>query len=318
MIKENNQSPTSFETDLEATTIPSNYETCEKMATNIAKSIHSKLRDKEELGKRCQIEYPDVERYQLNDVVLVLGLNPSFDEKTKIWEPRNLFGYVPEYDETEDDSPIRQKIPIKLVYPRYFKIFIEEFMKMNYNPLWFNKKYLEDLLAQYKNDNPTYNEIESFDEIIEYVSRFGKRDKKKYVVFADLIQYANTNSKDIKPYIKRENEKKEYREIADYIEYLIKFLKPKLVLSANAAVSDFLMDLYYKGINDRPALSSFDLFDTQFFTASMLSGGVMDKYSQVRLFREIKSFLDELNASEEIGMINRIKFKQSNFLNNNV
>ena len=137
-------------------------------------------------------------------------------------------------------------------------------------------------------------------------------------MFADLIQYANTNSKDIKPYIKRENEKKEYREIADYIEYLIKFLKPKLVLSANAAVSDFLMDLYYKGISDRPALSSFDLFDTQFFTASMLSGGVMDKYSQVRLFREIKSFLDELNASEEIGMINRIKFKRSNFLNNNV
>jgi len=264
----------------------SEYEDCKKQAKIIYDFFYSEFKAKGDIPKDFFIEYPDVRKLDIKSSVLVLGLNPSGGDdnvsvKRKAKSP-NLFWYVPQINGNSNEGFKELHLRAqKLSYQKYFKTYVEFFQKIKpqYNPLWYNERILQEIFEKSENKNLVDEKLRVF-----LLDNFCKGDNKHYILFADLIQYTKTDSKEV---IKHINE---ITELVDhYIISLLGYLKPKLVLSANAFVSNYLVRLFKVDEND----TCIDACETKIFLASMLTGQrAMDTFSRERLFREIREFIN--------------------------
>jgi len=260
------------------------YSEVKTIAEQIFNEFRMRLDDSRKFKHNFFVEYPDVEKFNIYSPILVLGLNPSGgDDNPNQRSLPNLLTYVPQIHETIKDFPDEVKSNAELLaYKPYFKTFFQSFqgLKTPYNPVWYNKEILNEIFKEYS--MPMFN-----DDLKKYLTHFSQYDNQNYVVFADLIQFQRTNSKDV---IQHLLDKSLTPLINCYVETLIGFIKPKLVLVANAAVSHYLVDHFHEG----KLTSQFDFCDTRIFLGSMLTGQrAMDIYSRHRLFNEIQKFLQD-------------------------
>jgi len=256
------------------------YSKCEEQAKLIGQKFHILLGGDGE-QKKFFLEYPDLKALNIQAPILVLGLNPSGEDDLSIGRSvPNLFSYIPKNQNVAEGLMENERTELqKFCYSPYFKIFIESFQQLNpiYNPLWFNKAVLNNI---YQNNSEHLTHT-----LIDYLAKYSKYDNGNYVVFADLIQYSKTNSKSIIEHLDNDDV---IIEINNYITLVFNFIQPKLVLSANASVSHYLMKHFNKGgLN-----THFKIHDTEVFLGSMLTGQrAMDIFSRKRLFDEIQSFI---------------------------
>lgn len=275
------------------------YNDCVSSASKIARFIHDNLGGGDDFGRRFFIEYLDTRQHNIIEPILILGLNPSGgDEETPNRNNNpNIFWYIDEVWRNERDQQTREEIIRKdLVYPIYFKTYHTFFKELDYHPVWYNESYFNGLLEEFNNEQLISSRME---EYLRYV--INSKETQRYFLFADLIQYAKTSSKVMKRFLDAKD--KMYRkntelyvnimsDLVSYTQTLLTYLKPKLVLVANAAVSDFII----KYFNNEELETSFDYsaddFQTTFVLSSMLTGQrALDRYNRKRLFREIKQYL---------------------------
>ncbi len=108
------------------------------------------------------------------------------------------------------------------------------FKKLNYNPIWYNRDVLQQIF-----DN--HDKIENLNEDLKnhLFKNFCQNDTGQYLLFADLIQYTERDSKEII---------KQFKEVIEplnnYVKSLFNYLKPTVVLSANAFVSNYLVETF--------------------------------------------------------------------------
>jgi hypothetical protein len=260
------------------------YSQCEAQAKLIGQQFHNLLGGDGE-QKNFFLEYPDLETLNIKAPILVLGLNPSGEDDPLLGRSvPNLFSYIPQNPSiTKESSGNEQKDLQKFCYSPYFKTFIECFQLLNpnYNPLWYNRVILNNIYQS--------NSEHLTKELIEYLTNYSTQDYGNYVVFADMIQYSKTNSKSIVEHLDKPNVK---IMINSYIELMFNFIQPKLVLSANASVSHYLVNNF----NEGKLNTHFSMFNTEVFLGSMLTGQrAMDVFSRQRLFKEIQDFLNKKN-----------------------
>jgi hypothetical protein len=257
----------------------STFTQCETQAKLIGKKFHELIKKDNSVQQKFYLEYPDLKSFNIHSPILVLGLNPSGEDDLKIGRTStNLFAYIPSNPTLVETPLINQYIELqKFCYTPYFKTFIETFQQFKppYNPVWYNHQVLKGIFEDYdKHLSP---------ELLNYFNGFP--DNGNYIVFADLIQYSRTNSKDITVHL---SDISVITLIKDYINLLFDFIKPKLVLVANASVSHFLINNF----NDGTLVTHFKLNETTVFLGSMLTGQrAMDIYSRERLMNEIKNHL---------------------------
>lgn len=259
------------------------FNVCKEKAKEISNEIYKKLHNSEDkFDKKFFIEYPDIENLKTKDIkfALVLGLNPSSSGENNNSNP-NLFGYIPEKyrENSEQDILIRNDLISKrLVYQPYFKTFVNELIKIDYNPIWYNKTYTKNIIGNYQNLISN--------EQMEYIKHFNDYDRNhKYIIYSELIHYAETNSKKIIGLIE---DQEICKLINTYLEALIDYLKPDFIISANATVSHYLI----KHFNENLFCTDFMIEGRKVFLGSMLTGQrAMDIYSRERLFKDIKSYI---------------------------
>lgn len=260
------------------------YNICKSKAEEISKIIFEKLNNSEtEFHRKFFIEYPDIQKLCTKEpeFVLVLGLNPSSSGEGKNSNP-NIFGHIPLKElnrPVEEVREITSKIAKKkLVYDPYFKTLVAEFEKLGYHPLWYNKAYLKGLLDDHKN---LLDDSEQ-----KFIKLYSKFDNKKYIIYAELIHYSETNSKKILPLLELDEISSR---INEYIKLLIEYFMPKAILSANAAVSHYLNSHF----NNNRLCSDFILSESKVFLGSMLTGRrAMDIYSRIRLMNDLRAYLN--------------------------
>jgi hypothetical protein len=267
------------------------YHDCVAKAKDIAIGIERYIANKENMPDRNRPiedyfapEFPVIEEYGFENNVLVLGLNPSEGGNKRAGNDNkyNIFNYLPIRKKNAEESIDVIKEVQDLTYSKYFRPYVEYFtnLKAPYYPLWYNEKYLNTILNDTKHSKVLTPKIKS------HMKTYCDDDNKSYIIFADLIQYAKTDSK---PIIESLNDTKRAEAVKEYIIELLDYLKPKLVLSANAAVSHFLLK-HLGGIDDN--FTHIKSNGTTIFLASMLTGQrAMDVFSRNRLFKEMTDFL---------------------------
>jgi len=257
----------------------STYLECYKQAQVIGQKFHELLGNQGQ-QKNFFLEYPDLTNLDISSPILILGLNPSGeDQPSELDTKPNLFSYIPQNPDIKSTEVYYKELQ-QFCYSPYFKTFIECFQRLKppYNPLWYNKDVLEQIYSA--------NKEHLSKEQLNYLLGYSGLDERNYIIFADLVQYSKTNSKAITEHLSNDT-------VVDllkgYIGLLFEYIKPKLVLSANAAVSHFLIDNFNQEIVD----TNINIHGTNVFLGSMLTGQrAMDIYSRKRLFNEIQDFIN--------------------------
>jgi len=169
------------------------YSDCVRQAKEISKKIHSLKNRQGNFENKFFVEFPDISDLHYKNSILILGLNPSgFGER----EP-NLFWYIPDIDGLTEFSAKTHKQAKKFTYERYFKTYIELFKKLNYNPIWYNRNILEEI---FHNHSEKWHLKEDLKNHLQEF--FCENDKRQYIIFADLIQYTERDSKEITKHFK--------------------------------------------------------------------------------------------------------------------
>jgi hypothetical protein len=271
----------------------SSYKECEDKAKKIAIEIENYLTTNNQAHKSRSIdeyfapEFPDIDKYGFENNVLVLGLNPSEggNKRPENGAKYNIFNHIPNKKRSDEESIEVIKEVQDLTYSKYFRPYVDYFanLEVPYYPLWYNESYLNTILSDSKHSNVLTDKVKSHMRI------YSKADNKKYIIFADLVQYALTDSK---PIIQALNDDARANMVKEFILELIDYLKPKLILSANAAVSHFLCK-NLGGTTDNCTHVKYN--DTTIFLASMLTGQrAMDVFSRNRLFKEMTDYLKSI------------------------
>ena len=261
------------------------YEHCITQAAVIGQKFHDLIANNNTKQQKFFIEYPDVQKFNIRSPILVLGLNPAGEDNPEIGRRSpNLLFHIPEIENTisaEDYQSLQ-----KFCYSPYFKTFIDCFRKLkpSINPFWFHKDVLDEIIKE----NSKYITEEDIRPLRCLIAR--EQNNTNYLIFADLVQYSMTDSKVILKYLKVDGIP---MLVNQYFESLIAFTKPKLIVSANAAVSHYLIENF----NDNKDAASFDYKEIRIFLASMLTGQrAMDVFSRIRLFNEIQDYLNIKSA----------------------
>jgi hypothetical protein len=259
----------------------SNYLECEKQAKAIGQRFHELLKKSGSQEKFC-LEYPDLTVYKINEPILIIGLNPSGeDDVSKGRTYPNLFSYIPQLHSNDEGLALMYKELSKFSYIPYFKTFTNAFQNLNpqYNPLWYNPKVLQEIIKEPEQALSTNLNV--------FFNPYTSNDNGNYIIFADLIQYSKTNSKVIIEHLKDETV---IPLLKRYFITMLDFIKPKLVLVANAAASHFIVQHF----NDEVATTTFNLNGYQVFLGSMLTGQrAMDVFSRQRMMNEIQQYINE-------------------------
>lgn len=259
----------------------STYSQCEAQARLIGQEFHNRIKKDNTQQQNFFLEYPDLQALNIQAPILILGLNPSGEDDRKVGRQlSNLFSYIPQNpDIAEQNVCVEYDDLQKFTYVPYFKVFVECFQQLKpaYNPLWYNQGVLLDICSTHSKHFNIKHE--------SFLNSYTKHDNGNYIVFADLIQYSKTNSKLIVEHLYDSTIAKL---LETYIRMMLDFIKPKLVLSANASVSHFLVNIFNEGVTS----THFDLEGTEVFLGSMLSGQrAMDVFSRQRLMNEIQNYL---------------------------
>jgi len=221
-------------------------------------------------------EHPqNIDNYNILDNVIILGLNPSSNDIDKTGSKKNAFL---QYLDKEEFGNIPNELR-EYSYGTYFSQGYRLFKDFGYNLLWRNSMYLEDCM---KNVNMT--------EQHKNYLREKTLPNKKYIIFADLVYYKEQDAKYMYQGIRRNEE-----DIYKLFKMQVKYYKPKLILIANAFVSEFLLRCIQEcgEKTDMKPKTNERVMGVPVIFSSMLSGGNLDRYSFLRLKKEIEGYLIE-------------------------
>ncbi len=232
-------------------------------------------------------EYPNIEDLKFPEgskFIIVLGLNPSSSGNK---DGVNLFGYLPPFDNEAKNTALKSIKKKRLEYAKYFKPIIELFGQVNYYPLWFHKTYLDKTIEK----AGLKASVKLDEEEIQYLNQYAAKHQNDncYIVYSEILHYAETDSKQVKPHF---DNQALTNLIKQYIIDLIAYFKPTAIYANSAFVSKFLFDSFERKGPETQISADIEINNCRVFLGSMLSNGVMDTYSQIRLLEDIKSHLE--------------------------
>ena len=240
------------------------------------------------------------------NVVLSLGINPGGGNE-----------YIVEKEKTKDsifflenlDKKEEEELSI------FSNVYVFNYYKPNYQLFegigakahWAMEGYLEDneiekMISNSKKKKITTNyNKERIIELIRKMQRIEREkdkkeyNKKVYVLFGDLLWYADGNQRNVE--IAASTDENLNTDIKEIIELNIKYYKPKLIVITNAKASHWVKEALKEEEKDN---NKYEKSDVIFFKgvpiilASMVSGRrPMDEFSKFRLKERIKEYYKE-------------------------
>ncbi|HRQ45139.1 MAG TPA: hypothetical protein PLB12_12400 [Candidatus Goldiibacteriota bacterium] len=190
-----------------------------------------------------------------------------------------------------------------LIYNSYFSPGASMFAELGVKMLWQNKRYFE---AIKKNALNQLKPVEGQEEAIEgMVKEYNISDGEgPYLIFTDLIQYKETNSRIINKIIK---EQKLESKILDMMKKQIEYYNAKVAIVANAKTAELLIKMldcnkgkdtkdYIKhlGISKKVEYNNFffDYDGCRIYFCNMLSGrGQLRSDGKEKLKKAIEEYL---------------------------
>ena len=256
----------------------------EKINNSLAKEVQDTYdADNTEGKKKAKFCYNDlirfeepleVDKYNIGECVLIFGINPSSSDIDS--SGRKKFAFLQCIDKKEfNDQPEGLR---DYAYGTYFSEGYKLFKDFGYNLLWRNSDYLEDCIKN----------IKDMKEIHKEYLRSKTLQNDKYLIFTDLVYFKETNSKYMKKALSR------YRnDIFELFKMQINYYNPKLVLVANAFASKLLLGCIQKcEYNDIEPKTYEKILEVPIVFSAMLSNGNTDKFSLIRLKREIEELMN--------------------------
>lgn len=219
--------------------------------------------------------------HQKRKGVLVLGLNPAGGEKDAAREsdPDSTYlYYIPGYRNTA------------VSHPKYFKPIYDLLEKIcgrgNVKWDWCNAKWTH-LNVKLKNIEDSDGAFKEF---------YTRSQQASYTIYiGDMFYIHQTDSKKLSNCFKKEfNEERRNDYVRKILNAHLKLLRESNIDLAfiyinSAAVSDYICE----ALDIEECATSYEYDDVPIFFGSMLSGGRMDKYSNVRLVNEIKATMQK-------------------------
>lgn len=275
--------------------INNSYKELCKLSDEINNSIAPEIEaaynaDKARRKRKIEVPYDDhrrlekpleVDKYNIGECVLIFGINPSSSDIDSSGYKKSVFLQCIDKEEFNDQpEEIR-----KYAYSTYFSQGYKLFRNFGYNLLWRNSDYLEDCI----------NGIKDMEEKHKEYLRNKTLQNDKYLIFADLVYFKETNSKYMqKALLKYRNE------VFKLFKMQINYYKPKLILVANAFASNLLLECIQKcEYNDIEPKTCEKVLEVPMVFSAMLSNGNTDKFSFIRLKREIEELMN-LNKETNI------------------
>lgn len=254
--------------------------------------------DKASRKRKVEVSYDDpkrlekpleVDKYNIGECVLIFGINPSSSDIDSSEHKKPVFLQCMDKEEFNDQPKgIR-----KYAYNTYFSPGYKLFKDFGYNLLWRNNDYLEDCIKNIKE----MKDIEDIKEIHKEYLRSKTLQNDKYLIFADLVYFKETNSKYMQEALLK------YRnEVFKLFEMQVNYYKPKLILVANAFASKLLLACIQKCEYNHIEPKTCEYIDIEptkcgkvskvpIVFSAMLSNGNTDNFSLIRLKREIEELM---------------------------
>ena len=282
-----------------------NYKELRKLSKEINKTLGPLVQDaydadKSKEKKKARFSYDDsirfeeplkvVDRYNIGECVLIFGINPSSSDIDSSKHKKPVFLQCMDKEEFNDQP----KGIEKYAYNTYFSPGYKLFKDFGYNLLWRNSDYLEDCIKNIKE----MKDIEDMKETHKEYLRSKTLQNDKYLIFADLVYFKETNSKYMKEALLK------YRnEVFKLFEMQVNYYKPKLILVANAFASKLILECIQKCEYNHIEPKTCEYIDIEPTTcekvskvpivfSAMLSNGKTDKFSLIRLKSEIEELMN--------------------------
>lgn len=268
--------------------INNSYKELRKLSDEINNSLAPKVEvaynaDNARRKRKVEVSYHDpkrlekpleVDKYNIGECVLIFGINPSSSDIDSSGYKKSVFLQCIDKEEFNDQPRGIGKYAYGIYFSQGYKLF----RNFGYNLLWRNSNYLEDCIKG----------IKDMEEIHKEYLRNKTLQNERYLIFADLVYFKETNSKYMKEALLK------YRnEVFKLFKMQIDYYKPKLILVANASVSKLLLGCIQKcEYNDIEPKTCEKVSEVPIVFSAMLSNGNTDKFSLIRLKREIEELMN--------------------------
>lgn len=248
------------------------YKELHNLSNKVNEKIYSHFANCYEVDKKELFELPEnIDGLDIDECVLILGINPSASDITRNGIKQNCFiKYIPTNSDTKVVESLKKA---GYTYDKYFKRHYELYCDLGFNMLWQNSNYLNrfnDILTK-----------EQFEFLQGYIS-----EKKKYIIFSDLVFVKETKSKEIEQILGQDN-----KSIYSLFKMQLEYYKPKQVLVTNASASLFLHEQIKRElqIKDDLIYSEINYNDVPIIFSSMVSGTrALDRFNYMRLKKDIE------------------------------